>query len=114
MNFFTFYIILYFYTTLVIKVFFKNCFKFFVYNNTYCCGLFMLFNLFNPNSNNTANTLDLTYSQFLENVNTITVTKTTNTIHIHMMLRTTIKINTVTFDTHTFASNSSSTREDIC
>ena len=27
-----------------------------------------LFNLFNPNASNTANTLDLTYSQFLENV----------------------------------------------
>ena len=36
-----------------------------------------LFNLFNPNSNNTANTLDLTYSQFLENVNTGSVNDVT-------------------------------------
>ena len=36
-----------------------------------------LFNLFNPNSNNTANTLDLTYSQFIENVQTGSVNDVT-------------------------------------
>jgi cell division protease FtsH len=36
-----------------------------------------LFNLFNPNTNNTANTLDLTYSQFIENVQTGSVNDVT-------------------------------------